>query len=69
MPSGRWQSRDVFSRMVIGAKHVMSIAPAATAIAFMVGITPGPPAGCFGGRFDADQPSIASRDRRSPEGP
>ena len=33
--------RDVFSRMVIGAKHVMSIAPAATAIAFMVGITLG----------------------------
>ena len=44
--------RDVFSRMVIGAKHVMSIAPAATAIAFMVGITLGLPAGFFGGRFD-----------------
>ena len=44
--------RDVFSRMVIGAKHVMSIAPAATTIAFMVGITLGLPAGYFGGRFD-----------------
>ncbi len=44
--------RDVFSRMVIGSRHVMSIAPAATAIAFMVGITLGLPAGYFGGRFD-----------------
>ena len=44
--------RDVFSRMVVGAQQVMSIAPAATAFAFMVGITLGLPAGYFGGRFD-----------------
>ena len=44
--------RDVFSRVVVGSKHVMSIAPAATAFAFMVGITLGLPAGYFGGRFD-----------------
>ncbi|MCY3878508.1 MAG: ABC transporter permease [Rhodobacteraceae bacterium] len=44
--------RDVFSRMVVGAQKVMSIAPAATAFAFMVGVTLGLPAGYFGGRFD-----------------
>lgn len=44
--------RDVFSRMVVGAQQVMSIAPAATAFAFMVGITLGLPAGYYGGRFD-----------------
>ena len=44
--------RDVFSRMVVGAQQVMSIAPAATAFAFMVGITLGLPAGYFGGRLD-----------------
>ena len=44
--------RDVFSRMVVGAQQVMKIAPAATAFAFMVGITLGLPAGYFGGRFD-----------------
>ena len=44
--------RDVFSRMVVGAQQVMTIAPAATAFAFMVGITLGLPAGYFGGRFD-----------------
>ena len=52
--------RDVFSRMVIGAKHVMSIAPAATAIAFMVGITLGLPAGYFGGRFDTGLSFVAN---------
>lgn len=44
--------RDVFSRMVVGAQRVMAIAPAATAFAFMVGITLGLPAGYFGGRLD-----------------
>jgi peptide/nickel transport system permease protein len=45
-------ARDVFSRMVMGARSVLSIAPAATAFAFMVGITLGVPAGYFGGRLD-----------------
>lgn len=45
-------ARDVFSRMVKGAWIVVQIAPAATAFAFMVGITLGLPAGYYGGRFD-----------------
>ena len=45
-------ARDVFSRMVMGARHVLSIAPVATAFAFMVGITLGLPAGYFGKRLD-----------------
>ena len=45
-------ARDVFSRMIMGARDVLIIAPAATAIAFMVGITLGLPAGYFGGRLD-----------------
>ncbi len=45
-------ARDVFSRMVMGARSVLSIAPAATAFAFMVGISLGLPAGYFGGRLD-----------------
>jgi peptide/nickel transport system permease protein len=45
-------ARDVFSRMVMGARAVLSIAPAATAFAFMVGVTLGLPAGYFGGKFD-----------------
>ncbi|MGB8812983.1 MAG: ABC transporter permease, partial [Paracoccaceae bacterium] len=45
-------ARDVFSRMVMGARAVLSIAPAATAFAFMMGITLGLPAGYFGGRLD-----------------
>ncbi len=45
-------ARDVFSRMVMGARRVLSIAPAATAFAFMVGVTLGLPAGYFGGRLD-----------------
>ncbi|MEM8754716.1 MAG: ABC transporter permease [Pseudomonadota bacterium] len=44
--------RDVFSRMVMGAREVMEIAPAATLFAFMVGVTLGLPAGYFGGRMD-----------------
>ena len=44
--------RDVFSRMVYGSQIVLVIAPAATAFAFMVGITLGLPAGYYGGRTD-----------------
>ncbi|MEM9392283.1 MAG: ABC transporter permease [Pseudomonadota bacterium] len=45
-------ARDVFSRMVMGAREVLKIAPAATMFAFMVGIVLGLPAGYFGGRLD-----------------
>jgi peptide/nickel transport system permease protein len=45
-------ARDVFSRMVSGAQVVLTIAPAATLFAFMVGITLGVPAGYMGGWFD-----------------
>lgn len=45
-------ARDVFSRMVMGAREVLKIAPAATVFAFMVGITLGLPAGYSGGRLD-----------------
>ncbi len=45
-------ARDVFSRMVMGAREVLKIAPAATVIAFMVGITLGLPAGYLGGKLD-----------------
>jgi peptide/nickel transport system permease protein len=46
-------ARDVFSRMVHGARVVLSIAPAATLIAILVGVTLGLPAGYLGGRIDA----------------
>ena len=45
-------ARDVFSRMVMGAREVLQIAPAATLFAFMVGITLGLPAGYYGGKLD-----------------
>ncbi|MFD1914461.1 ABC transporter permease [Halodurantibacterium flavum] len=45
-------ARDVFSRMVMGARRVLAIAPPATAFAFMMGIMLGLPAGYFGGRLD-----------------
>jgi peptide/nickel transport system permease protein len=45
-------ARDVFSRVVMGARSVLTIAPAATLFAFMVGVTLGLPAGYLGGRFD-----------------
>ncbi|MCB6177501.1 ABC transporter permease [Rhodobacter sp. Har01] len=45
-------ARDVFSRMVMGARDVLKIAPAATVFAFMVGVTLGLPAGYFGGKLD-----------------
>ncbi|MGI9354320.1 MAG: ABC transporter permease [Rhizobiaceae bacterium] len=45
-------ARDVFSRMVMGSRAVLSIAPAATIFAFMVGITLGLPAGYYMGKTD-----------------
>ena len=45
-------ARDVFSRVIMGSRSVLSIAPAATLFAFMIGITLGLPAGYRGGRFD-----------------
>lgn len=46
-------ARDVFSRMVMGAREVLKIAPTATLFAFMVGITLGVPAGYYAGRLDS----------------
>ncbi len=45
-------ARDVFSRMVMGSRVVLKIAPAATLFAFIVGITLGLPAGYVGGKLD-----------------
>ncbi|MEM9434048.1 MAG: ABC transporter permease [Pseudomonadota bacterium] len=45
-------ARDVFSRMVLGSRVVLLIAPLATLFAFMVGITLGLPAGYYGGTLD-----------------
>lgn len=45
-------ARDVFSRMVMGSRVVLAIAPAATLFAFMVGVTLGLPAGFYGGMLD-----------------
>ncbi|MGI1660618.1 ABC transporter permease [Palleronia sp. KMU-117] len=45
-------ARDVFSRMVMGAREVLRIAPFAAIISFMIGISLGLPAGYFGGRLD-----------------
>lgn len=53
-------ARDVFSRMVMGAREVLTIAPAATVFAFMVGITLGLPAGYFGGAFDTALSFVAN---------
>jgi peptide/nickel transport system permease protein len=44
--------RDVFSRLVYGARPVMAIAPLATLVAYMAGVTLGLPAGYFGGWLD-----------------
>lgn len=44
--------RDLFSRMVYGSRFVLIIAPAATLVAFMVGILLGLPAGYYGKRTD-----------------
>jgi peptide/nickel transport system permease protein len=53
-------ARDVFSRMVMGARRVLAIAPAATLFAFMVGITLGLPAGYIGGKLDTVLSFIAN---------
>ena len=53
-------ARDVFSRVVMGARRVLTIAPAATAFAFMVGVTLGLPAGYFGGKLDTILSFIAN---------
>ncbi len=53
-------ARDVFSRMVMGARRVLIIAPAATAFAYMVGITLGLPAGYFAGRLDTALSFVAN---------
>ncbi len=45
-------ARDIFSRVVHGSVIVMLIAPLATVLAFMVGITLGLPAGYHGGKLD-----------------
>lgn len=52
--------RDLFSRMIHGSRFVLIIAPAATLVAFVVGITLGLPAGYFGGRLDAVLSFIAN---------
>src|SRR5882724_11889508 len=53
-------ARDVFSRMVMGSRTVLSIAPAATLFAYMAGFTLGLPAGYYGGRADAVLSFIAN---------
>ena len=44
--------RDLFSRMIYGSQIVLLIAPAATLVAYVVGITLGLPAGYIGGLYD-----------------
>ena len=46
-------ARDVFGRVVAGARIVLIIAPLATLLALSVGVVLGLPAGYFGGRIDA----------------
>ena len=54
-------ARDVFSRMIAGARAVLVIAPAATLTAYMVGIALGLPAGYRGGgRTDAALTFVAN---------
>ncbi len=53
-------ARDVFSRVVAGARIVLTISPLATVFAFMVGITLGLPAGYFRGRMDTVLSFIAN---------
>ena len=53
-------ARDVFSRMVMGSRVVLKIAPAATMFAFMVGITLGLPAGYIGGKLDTGLSFLAN---------
>ncbi|MGP3723430.1 ABC transporter permease [Cereibacter sphaeroides] len=53
-------ARDCFSRMVVGARRVLAIAPAATLCALTVGMLLGLPAGFVGGRLDAALPFLAN---------
>ena len=53
-------ARDVFSRMVIGAREVLRIAPFAAMISFMIGILLGLPAGYFGGKLDTGLTFLAN---------
>ncbi len=53
-------ARDIFSRVVYGSRIVLLIAPAATLIAYMVGITLGLPAGYYTGRIDTVLSFIAN---------
>jgi len=53
-------ARDVFSRVIMGAREVLKIAPFATLFAYMVGITLGLPAGYRGGRLDTGLSFIAN---------
>lgn len=53
-------ARDVFSRMVMGARQVLVIAPAATSFAYIVGITLGLPAGYLGGKLDTGLSFLAN---------
>ena len=53
-------ARDVFSRMVMGSRIVLAIAPAATLFAYLAGFMLGLPAGYFGGRFDTALSFIAN---------
>ena len=53
-------ARDIFSRVVMGSRTVLSVAPSATIFAFMVGITLGLPAGYYGQRFDTVLSFIAN---------
>jgi peptide/nickel transport system permease protein len=53
-------ARDVFSRAVMGAREVLTIAPFAAMISFMIGISLGLPAGYFGGRLDTGLTFLAN---------
>lgn len=53
-------ARDVFSRMVMGAREVLRIAPFAAMISFMIGITLGLPAGYFAGKLDTGLTFLAN---------
>ena len=53
-------SRDVFSRVIDGARIVLVIAPLATLLALSVGIALGLPAGYFGRRIDATLSFLAN---------
>ena len=53
-------ARDVFSRMVMGAREVLRIAPFAAMISFMIGISLGLPAGYIGGKLDTGLTFVAN---------